>query len=134
MAKVIAVRDAIAMELPGRRAREIVGLKTDASSSTVRLVEIEPEKPGATRRGPHVHHGFEECIHVLAGEGITRTDDGDYPVAVGDTVLVPPDQRHATYNTGSSVLKLLCFFPVNDIRPGTVEFPSWDRTRAAHDA
>ena len=131
MAKVIALSDAIAMELPGRRAREIVGAKVDAASSTLRLVEIEPEKPGAPRRGPHVHHGFEECIHVLAGQGVTRTDDGDYPVTVGDTVLVPSDQRHATYNTGSIVLKLLCFFPVNDIRPATVEFPSWDAAEAA---
>jgi quercetin dioxygenase-like cupin family protein len=131
MAKVVALRDATAMELPGRRAREIVGAKAGAVSSTIRLVEIEPEKPGVARRGPHVHHGFEECIHVLAGQGITRTDDGDYPVAVGDTVLVPSDQRHATYNTGSSVLRLLCFFPVKDIRPGTVEFPSWDIAEAA---
>ena len=26
-------------------------------------------KTGRARRGPHVHHGFEECIHVLAGQG-----------------------------------------------------------------
>jgi len=130
MAKVIAVGDAIAMELPGRRAREIVGAKAGALSSTIRLVEIEPERPGAARRGPHVHRGFEECIHVLAGQGVTRTDDGDYPVAVGDTVLVPPDQRHATYNTGPGVLRLLCFFPVNEIGPRTAEFPSWDAAGA----
>lgn len=125
MAKVIALEDARAMNLPGRRAYEIVGLNAGAASSTVRLVEIEPERAGDARRGPHVHHGFEECIHVLSGEGMTRTDEGEYPVAAGDTVLVPAEQRHATYNTGSVVLRLLCFFPVNDIRPGTVEFPSW---------
>ena len=76
MAHVIALADVGAMELPGRRAREIVGAKTGAASSTVRVVEIDPDLPGAKRRGPHVHHGFEECIHVLAGEGVmgrTRT-------------------------------------------------------------
>ena len=126
MARVIAQKDARAMNLPGRRALEIVGLGTGSINSTIRVVEIDPDRPGAKRRGPHIHHGFEECIHVLAGEGVTRTDAGEYPVAAGDTVLVPADERHATYNTASSVLRLLCFFPVNDIRPGTEEFESWE--------
>ena len=131
MAKVIALTDARAMDLPGRLSREIVGASGGATSSTIRLVEIEPDKPGVARRGPHVHHGFEECIHVLAGEGMTRTDDGEYPVQAGDTVLVPAGERHATYNTGPGVLRLLCFFPVSDIRPATVEFPSWDAREGA---
>jgi len=125
MAKVIVLKDTRAMNLPGRRARELVGVEAGAVKSTVRLVEIEP---GETVRGPHVHHDVEESIHVLAGEGVTRTDSGEYPVAAGDTVLVAPGERHATYNTGTGVLRLLCFFPVNDIRPATVEFPSWDET------
>ncbi len=126
MVRVIAQKDARAMNLPGRRALEIVGLGTGSVHSTIRLVEIDPDKPGAKRRGPHVHHGFEECIHVLAGEGVTRTDAGDFPVSAGDTVLVPAGERHATYNTATGVLRLLCFFPINDIRPGTEEFVSWD--------
>ena len=126
MARVIAQKDARAMNLPGRRALEIVGLGTGSTHSTMRLVEIEPDRPGAGRRGPHVHYGFEECIHVLAGEGVTRTDSGEHKVTAGDTVLVPAGERHATYNTAASVLRLLCFFPINDIRPGTEEFASWD--------
>ena len=126
MVRVIAQRDARAMNLPGRRALEIVGLGTGSAQSTMRLVEIDPDTPGAKRRGPHVHYGFEECIHVLAGEGVTRTDAGEHRVSAGDTVLVPAGERHATYNTAGSVLRLLCFFPVSDIRPGTDEFVSWE--------
>jgi len=126
MAKLVPLSDAREMNLPGRRSREVVGATAGAASSTVRLVEIEPDKPGAKARGPHVHLEFEECIHVLTGEGVTRTESGEYPVRAGDTVLVPAGERHATYNTGSDVLRLICFFPVNDIGPGTVEFPSWD--------
>jgi len=126
MVRVIAQNQARAMNLPGRRALEIVGLGTGSANSTIRLVEIDPAGLGAGRRGPHVHHGFEECIHVLAGEGVTRTDAGEHKVTAGDTVLVPAGERHATYNTTSSVLRLLCFFPVSDIRPGTEEFVSWD--------
>ena len=85
MAKLIALGEARGMNLPGRRAREIVGAIAGAANSTVRLVEIDPDKPGAKPRGPHVHHGFEECIHVLAGEGVTRTENGEYRVSVGDT-------------------------------------------------
>lgn len=131
MVRVIAQKDARAMNLPGRRALEIVGLGAGSASSTMRLVEIDHDRPGAERRGPHVHHGFEECIHVLAGEGVTRTDAGEFPVAAGDTVLVPAGERHATYNTGSGVLRLLCFFPINDIRPGTEEFAKWDSEERA---
>ncbi|MGB0086865.1 MAG: cupin domain-containing protein [Rhodomicrobiaceae bacterium] len=126
MTKVIVLDDARVMNLPGRRAREIVGAKVGATNSTIRVVEIEPDRPGAVRRGPHVHHGFEECIHVIAGEGVTRTDLGDYAVKAGDTILIPADERHATYNTGPAILRLICFFPVNDIAPGTVEFVDWD--------
>jgi len=131
MARLIALKDVRVMNLPGRRAYEVVGARAGAVSSTVRLVEIEPARAGDARRGPHVHHGFEECIHVLAGQGVTRTDLGEHAVAAGDTILVPAEQRHATYNTGSSVLRLLCFFPVNEIRPGTVEFASWESGEGA---
>lgn len=129
MVKVVGLKDARAKDLPGRRSMEIVGADNGAVGSTVRLVEIDPDRPGVARRGPHVHYGFEECIHVLEGEGITRTDDGEYPVTAGDTILVPASERHATYNTGSTVLRLLCFFPISDIGPGTEEFPSWDTDR-----
>ena len=131
MAKVIALKDASDKNLPGRRSREMVGADAGAANSTVRLVEIEPDKPGAAKRGPHVHYGFEESIYVLEGEGITRTESGEYPVRAGDTILVPPGERHATYNTGSTALRLLCFFPINDIGPATVEFPSWDSSEEA---
>jgi quercetin dioxygenase-like cupin family protein len=126
MAGVFHLKDARNLGLPGRHSREIVAAASGAQSATVRLVEIEAPKPGATERGPHVHYGFEECIHVLSGEGITRTDKAEYPLAAGDTILIPAGERHATYNTGSSVLKLLCFFPTNDVGAVTKEFESWD--------
>lgn len=128
MAKVFHLKDSRDLSLPGRHSREIVAAASGAQTSTVRLVEIEAPKPGAAKRGPHVHFGFEECIHVLSGEGLTRTDKGEYPLAAGDTILIPAGERHATYNTGSSVLRLLCFFPTSDVGAATKEFDSWDAT------
>lgn len=130
MATVIRPEDAVTKALPGRRATELVGAGHGAASSTLRIVEIDPDVPGRPPRGPHVHHGFEECIHILAGTGVTRCDSGEYPVQPGDTVLMPAEERHATYNTGKDVLRLMCFFPVNDITPGTVEFSTWDEREA----
>ena len=126
MARVFHLKDSRNLSLPGRHSREIVAAASGAQRSTVRLVEIEVPKPGAAERGPHVHFDFEECIHVLSGEGFTRTDAGKYPLAAGDTVLVPAAERHATYNTGTTVLRLLCFFPTNDVGAATVEYESWD--------
>ena len=134
MAVVVSPSGARCLELPGRRAWAIFDADGGSASSTVRIVEIAPDTPGAPQRGPHVHDGFEECIHVLSGTGATVTDNGEYPVGPGDTVLVPAGERHATRNTGTDVLRLLCFFPVGDIRPGTREFPSWDGTGDAADA
>jgi quercetin dioxygenase-like cupin family protein len=126
MVKIIALSEARALNLPGRKSREIIGVNVGAQSSTMRLVEIAPEDPGEARRGPHVHSGFEECIYVMDGQGITCTDAEKFSISAGDTVLVPSNERHATYNTGPNVLRLLCFFPVNDIASHTREFASWD--------
>jgi uncharacterized cupin superfamily protein len=126
MARVFALKDARSLGLPGRHSREILAAASGAVSSTLRIVEIEPQKPGAAKRGPHAHSDFEECIHVLSGEGVTCTDKGEYPIAAGDTVLVPARERHATYNTGTTVLRLLCFFPTSDVNSATTGYESWE--------
>ncbi len=123
MARTVRRGEGKALDLPGRIATEVVSSATGASSSTVRLVEIAP---GKAARGPHVHDGFEEVIHVLEGTGVLRTDGGDHPLSPGDTALVPSGELHMTVNTGEVMLALLCAFPVADIRPGTREFESWD--------
>ena len=126
MAQLIGAKGADFLALPGRRSREVIGADCGADRCTVRIVEILPEGPGDKRRGPHVLDGFEECSHVLAGCGVTRTDTGALPVGPGDTVLIPAGERHATYNTGTEILRLVCFFPIADIRPATREFDGWD--------
>lgn len=126
MARVIRLDAALQMSLPGRRARELIGAGEGAGSSTLRLVEIDPLAPGAPARAPHVHVGFEESIHVLSGTGVTRTPQEAFRLSAGDTILIPSGELHATTNDGEEVLRLLCFFPVADIRPATREFSSWE--------
>ena len=122
MARVFKKSDANRLALPGRISHEVVCGENGARGVTVRLVEVPPAKAGEASRGPHVHHGFEECIYVLSGRGVTHAGGREYPLEPGDTLLVPADERHKTVCAGSEPLLLVCFFPVADIRPGTEEF------------
>jgi mannose-6-phosphate isomerase-like protein (cupin superfamily) len=115
MARILTQAQAKSMGLPGRKSLEIVSGAKGSSAVTLRLVEIPVARPGETPRGLHHHQGFEECIFVMKGEGCTEADSGNYPLQAGDTILIPPGEKHMTRNTGKEPLVLLCFFPVADI-------------------
>lgn len=121
MARVFTQSDAKLMGLPGRKALEIASSERGTRNVTLRLVEIPAPKPGDKPRGPHRHEGFEECIHVLSGEGCTEADSGKFLLKAGDTIVVPPGEMHVTRNTGREPLVLLCFFPVGDVSSRTRE-------------
>ena len=122
MARLIHSGQGQQLDLPGRKSLEIVGSQSGAVSSTFRIVEIAPGQP---ERGPHLHDGFEEVIHVLEGRGVLITDSGEIELREGDTCLVPSKELHATRNSGAAVLRLLCYFPINDVSPATQEFADW---------
>lgn len=121
MAKVLTQAEAKSMGLPGRKSLEIVSGEKGSQAVTLRLVEIPVPQPGEVARGPHCHQGFEECIFVLSGQGTTQADSGNFPLKAGDTLLIPPGEKHVTRNTGTEPLVLLCFFPVADISKRTQE-------------
>ncbi len=121
MARVFTLAEAKQLGLPGRKALEIVSGEKGARGITLRLAEIPVLQPGESLRGPHQHSNFEECIYVLSGQGTTSADSGEYPLKPGDTLLVPPGEKHVTRNTGKEPLLLLCFFPVGDITRSTSE-------------
>ena len=119
MARVFKQAEAKRIGLPGRNVLKILSGEQGAGGVTLRLVEVPVPAPGDLMRGPHYHSNFEECIYVLAGVGTTFADSGEYTLLPGDTILMPPGERHLTRNTGNEPLLLLCFFPVADIAPGT---------------
>jgi len=121
MARVLTQGEAKSMGLPGRKSLEIVSGEKGSQAVTLRLVEIPVAKPGEALRGPHYHKGFEECIYVMSGEGCTEADSGRHSLKAGDTILIPPGEKHVTRNTGGEPLVLLCFFPVADISRRTEE-------------
>jgi quercetin dioxygenase-like cupin family protein len=121
MARVFTAGAAKLLALPGRAALEIVSGEAGASGITLRKVEIPVAAPGDPPRNRHVHNDFEECIYVLAGEGMTEADSGNYLLEAGDAIVIPAGEKHATRNMGNEPLVLLCFFSVGDIRQGTAE-------------
>lgn len=125
MVQVFKPGDTEVLGLPGRSSQQVVAGNRGSANVTFRKVEIT-RKPGDKGRGPHVHHAFEECIYVVAGSGVMRTDKGEYPVAAGDTILIQAGEIHQTTPTEGEVLKFLCFFPTADVPAGTTEFASWD--------
>ena len=121
MARLLRQGQGKRLGLPGRSSLEIVSGEID-SRVTFRVVEIPVAKPGESLRGPHLHHGYEECIYVLRGEGRTFSESGELALKVGDVVLVPPEEKHVTRNTGDEPLVLLCFFPTPDVAGTTENF------------
>ncbi len=121
MATLYTKGDARQLGLAGRRAMEIISGERGARSSTLRLVEIPVVQPGDALRAAHHHSDFEECIYALSGQGTTFADTGEYPIKAGDTLLMPPGEKHVTRNTGNEPLVLLCFFPVANIAASTQE-------------
>ena len=124
MARLLKQSEAKKLGLPGRTSLEPVSGEI-GSRVTFRIAEIPPQKPGDAARGPHLHQGYEECIYVLRGSGVTRSESGDIPIGPGDIVLIPPHEKHMTVNTGTEPLVLLCFFPVPDVGGTTQEFASF---------
>ncbi|MBL8450540.1 MAG: cupin domain-containing protein [Dechloromonas sp.] len=61
---------------------------------------------GATRL--HRHRTTEEVYHLTRGRGRMVLGDESFPVAPGDTVLIPPGMPHCIENLGEEPLVLLC--------------------------
>ena len=124
MARLLKQSEAPRLGLPGRVSLEPVS-GAIGSRVTFRIAEIAVPQPGDKPRGPHVHHTFEECIYVLKGQGTTCAESGEIPIKPGDIVLIPPNEKHMTRNTGTEPLVLLCFFADPDVSRGTTEFKSF---------
>lgn len=86
------------------------------------------EVPPGGRDWPyHFHHGNEEAIYVLSGEGVLQMPTGDVPLVAGDYVALPagPEHAHRVHNRGASPLRFLCMSTMQD--PDVAEFPETGR-------
>lgn len=47
----------------------------------------------------HSHHNTEEIMFVLAGSGVVRDREGEYPCQPGDVFVFPSDIEHEIQNS-----------------------------------
>ena len=81
MARLLKQSEAKKLGLPGRTSLEPVS-GAIGSRVSLRIAEIPVAQPGDKPRGPHLHNGFEECIYVLRGTGVNRSESsGTYGAA-----------------------------------------------------
>lgn len=70
------------------------------------LAEAVVPPGGATLR--HRHGQSEELYFILSGHGWMSLGEEEFPIAPGDTLLIPPGTPHSLRNPGAAPLRLLC--------------------------
>jgi quercetin dioxygenase-like cupin family protein len=55
----------------------------------------------------HVHHGAEEVLYVLEGNGETRVEGATHQIGAGQAVFIPDGAEHSYVNTGENPLVLV---------------------------
>lgn len=68
----------------------------------------EATVPVGTRTLLHRHHRTEELYHITAGSGLMTLGEQQFPVAVGDTICIPPGTPHRIEATSDEALRILC--------------------------
>ncbi len=67
--------------------------------------------PAGKRAWPfHCHHVNEEMFVILAGHGVVRVGELEYPIRAGDVIAAPPggrDTAHQIVNTSDAELRYL---------------------------
>ncbi len=110
MARLFKQSEAKRLVLPGRMSLEPVSGEI-GSRCSVRIAEIargEAGRHAARAASPSRLRG----VHLRAARHRRAVaESGDLAGQPGDIVLIPPDEKHVTRNTGSEPLVLLCFFP-----------------------
>ena len=119
---VIQAPPAHTHDLGGTRFTSLATPSRGSTETAVWHVEIEPGTPAT----PH-SLTREEVFVVLAGRATVRIGDGSATADVGDAIVVPADTEFELANSDSTVLRLLCCFPVGGLaRLGDQSFtPPW---------
>ncbi|MEW6156183.1 MAG: cupin domain-containing protein [Verrucomicrobiota bacterium] len=78
-------------------------------------------QPGAAHNF-HYHPGIEEILYVLSGTAEQWVGEEYRKMGPGDSLYLPPDLVHATFNVGKDVLDFLAILaPAKTSGPITIE-------------
>jgi mannose-6-phosphate isomerase-like protein (cupin superfamily) len=56
----------------------------------------------------HFHIKTEEIYYITAGQGRMRIEQEVAEVKEGDAIAIPPGKKHKIWNTGATILRILC--------------------------
>ena len=87
--------------------RKCLGLEAGSRKLGCSLYELMPGKQSFPY---HYHHGNEEAIYMLEGEGVLRLPSGNVPVKAGDYIALPIGEAsaHQVLNMSGAPLRYLC--------------------------
>ena len=89
----------------GSEIREWAG-RVAAPAVNQSLAEASLPPGGATTE--HFHRLSEELYLITAGTGRLRIEGEERELAAGDCAVIPPGARHKLWNSGDSVLRVVC--------------------------
>lgn len=115
MMKKINLDEAGFKKAPNRRIAELASAVVLGSETvTCRVVEVNPIS-SCESRNPHIHLDVEEVIFVLEGRGEIWSEGTVETIEKNDLILIPKQEKHMLFNPFESPLRIICFFPKNNI-------------------
>lgn len=89
----------------GSEIRELLAHR----NSVIRRQSLaEARLPSGASTQEHYHPNTEEIYYITHGQGRIRIEGETRDVKPGDSIAIPPGQKHKLWNTGAEVLRLLC--------------------------
>ena len=101
-------QDIEAVELmEGVKKRVVIGENEGAPTFIMRIFDVDPGKSS-----PFHIHPWEHEIFVLKGNAVATDDEGEQiSIGEGDTIFIPPGEKHRLTNTGDDVFRFMCLIP-----------------------
>jgi quercetin dioxygenase-like cupin family protein len=90
----------------GVSIRLLISQAEGAPNFAMRLFEVAPG--GHT---PFHEHAWEHEVYVVKGPVEVVTEQGPTEANTGDSVLMPPGERHQFRNNGPTLARFLCVIP-----------------------
>jgi quercetin dioxygenase-like cupin family protein len=91
---------------PKSRVRNFIANRESGTQSDIHENVLSP---GVTI--PWHFHEVEEIVVVLEGNGECRTEGTVENYSAGDVIIIPPRVKHSLRNSGTTLIRQICFFP-----------------------
>tara|TARA_B100001750_G_scaffold99726_1_gene78974 strand:+ start:579 stop:932 length:354 start_codon:yes stop_codon:yes gene_type:complete len=93
---------------PGVRARPIVNSSLGSDTMSINMINIDPNAAIPA----HIHPSHEEVLIIVEGSFSYELGDEKGDLTQGDSVLIPPTDRHYLINTSNTTGTVIAIFPV----------------------